>query len=288
MQLPIRPMTSADIVACHHLSQQLQWPHRPQDWQFLLQIGHGVVIEMHNDGQAPVIVGTALHFNLGQDHASLGMVIVQPEMQGHGLGRRLMQTLLDQTDGRVRMLNATEAGRPLYEKLGFVATGATHQYQGAHLRPTVVPLPAGVHLRSLNSTDIARIQMLDTYASGMDRSHVLAALSGLAEGVVIERAGDVIGFALIRPFGRGRLIGPVVAPDVVQARAMIAYLATIRPDDFIRIDIFASTGLGPWLDGIGLEHVDSIVPMRLERSRPRSSVSAADVQLFSVIAQALG
>ncbi|MCA1326881.1 GNAT family N-acetyltransferase [Herbaspirillum sp. alder98] len=283
-----RPLTTADITACHQLSQQLQWPHRLQDWQFLQSVGHGLVVEMHRDDAAPAVVGTALHFNLGQQHASFGMVIVQPAMQGHGLGRRLMQALLERTRGRVRLLNATEAGQPLYEKLGFVATGTTHQHQGAHLPPVSAPLPDGARLRPFVPTDIARIKALDAIASGMDRGHILEALGGLADGIVIERAGEMTGFALIRPFGHGHLVGPVVAPDIAHAKALITHWVTARAGDFIRIDVFATAGLSAWLIEIGLAHVDSIVPMRLGQAPAPSVPDAAEMQLFSVIAQAVG
>lgn len=286
MQFTLRAMGAADIGACHRLSQQVQWPHRLQDWQLLHELGHGVVIDMHHGHQAPVVVGTALHFHFGRDHASFGMIIVQPELQGHGLGRRLMQQLLDRTEGRVRLLNATEAGQPLYEKLGFVALGTTHQHQGAHLPPLTVPLPEAAGLRPLASTDLARIVALDAVASGMDRSHVLRSLVEAAEGVAIERAGQMTGFALIRPFGHGRLIGPVVAPDIAHAKALIAHWVSAHAGDFIRIDVFAASALSGWLDEIGLKQVDSIVPMRLGAAGDPGRAGAA--QLFSVMAQALG
>lgn len=52
-------------------------------------------------------------------------VYIEPEYRRRGLARQLMQAILDECAARkikrVR-LHASDAGRPLYEKLGFIAT----------------------------------------------------------------------------------------------------------------------------------------------------------------------
>ena len=285
-QFTMRVLTEADMPACHRLSLQLKWPHRLEDWQFLERLGHGFVIERRQDDQPPVLVGTALYFDYGDSHVALGMVIVQPGLQGHGLGRRLTQKLQEHTGGRVEMLNATPAGQPLCEKLGFVATGALHQHQGSVFQPLLIPLPAGERIRPLGNSDGARIEALDARATGMDRSKVLAAVGEVAEGVAIDRDGEMLGFALVRRFGHGRVIGPVVAPDAERAKALISHWINVYADSFIRIDVFESGGLSEWLTGIGMTRVDSVAPM--QRGKGEVTTPPSGVQLFSVINQALG
>ena len=57
------------------------------------------------------------------------------------IGKRLMAQLLAQTEGRSQMLTATEAGRPLYEKVGFAACGSVRQHlDGRLLLPDGQPL----------------------------------------------------------------------------------------------------------------------------------------------------
>jgi GNAT superfamily N-acetyltransferase len=72
-------------------------------------------------------------------------VYCRPEHRGNGLARRLMETIIDWAvaEGYAMVeLHASEAGRPLYEHLGFVATnemrvtlpvggGATREQQPA-------------------------------------------------------------------------------------------------------------------------------------------------------------
>ena len=122
--LTLRPMTRADIDAATALSREQAWPHREEDWALFLEAGEGIVAE--RDGR---IIGTVMAWRYGEDFATLGMVIVANAAQGLGVGRKLMEAMLDRLQGRAVVLNATAAGLPLYENLGFVETDTTHQHQ---------------------------------------------------------------------------------------------------------------------------------------------------------------
>ena len=99
------------------------------------------------------MIGTALCWTYGAERASLGMVIVSPAWQGRGIGRKLMELVLEGLGGRVTFLHATPAGQPLYEKFGFQAVGTLDQHQGAAFQPPLVSLPPGERLRPLGSND---------------------------------------------------------------------------------------------------------------------------------------
>jgi hypothetical protein len=128
------------------------------------------------------------------------------------------------------------------------------------------------------------MQALDARASGMDRSRVLSALGEVAEGVAIDRDGEVLGFALVRRFGHGRVIGPVVAPDAAHAQALISHWINTYAGSFIRVDVPDAGGLSDWLSEIGLTRVDSVVAML--KGTPASKDPG--MQLYSVVNQALG
>ncbi|MDP1304484.1 histone acetyltransferase, partial [Klebsiella pneumoniae] len=80
------------------------------------------------------------------------------------------------------------------------------------------------------------------------RSKLLLALLEISEGVALDRDGEMLGFALVRRFGHGRVIGPVVAPDAERAKGLIAHWINTYSDSFIRIDVFESSGLPAWFD----------------------------------------
>lgn len=55
--------------------------------------------------------------------------IVDREYRGLGLGRKVIQTCIDSVlEGTSIMLIATEEGKLLYEKLGFVTVDYVHKY----------------------------------------------------------------------------------------------------------------------------------------------------------------
>jgi GNAT superfamily N-acetyltransferase len=277
-------MQASDLEACHALTQALKWPHRLEDWQFVQPLGNGFVIEQHAADAGARIAGSGLVWHYGAAHAALGLVIVANALQGLGLGRQLMQRLLAEAGARSVLLNATVAGQPLYEKLGFVATGKLHQHQGSLVQVPPLPLPAGLRIRPLGIDDLPQLLALDLRASGMDRSAAIKALNAVSDGIAIDRDGVIAGFALVRRFGRGRAIGPVIAGNTEHAKAMISHWINTCSDSFMRIDVPERSGLSPWLGEIGLTRVDTVVSMC------KGELPAADpqFQLYSLINQALG
>ena len=180
-KISFRTFNAGDVDAAHVLSQAVRWPHRAQDWRFMAEAGAGSVAEL--DG---TVIGTALCWKFGADRASLGMVIVSPEQQGLGIGRKLMKLLLEQTAERITFLHATPAGKPLYEKLGFEAFGWTEQHQGIVANVPPLSLPSGERLRPLSSNDTPRLIELASRASGLDRSAVLPALLTVGQGIGLD------------------------------------------------------------------------------------------------------
>jgi ribosomal protein S18 acetylase RimI-like enzyme len=281
LALSYRPFTDNDLAAAYALSSQINWPHRVDDWRFVAQAGEGFVAE-----DASGVVGTALCWKYGGDHASLGMVIVSPERQGHGIGRKLMELLLEVLGDRTTLLHATIAGKPLYEKLGFAQIGTINQHQGAAFQPPLVSLPPGERLRPLGANDTPQLIELASRASGVDRSALLPSLLELSDGIALDRDGELLGFALFRRFGRGYVIGPVVAPDSEdssRAKALISHWLARNEGVFVRIDTPGESVFSEWLDGLGLMRVDTVAQM----ARNGSLRADDGVRQFAIINQAL-
>ena len=210
-------------------------------------------------------------------------MIVAPALQGRGIGRRLMNELLRQADGRAVVLNSTREGRSLYDQLGFVAYGQVNQHQ-AVLAAAPAKSPASGVVRRHRANDVAQIRDLDWHASGMGRARLLDALFAVGEVAVIEYEGRVQGYACVRPFGRGVVVGPVVARDAIDAKALVATLVENHRGSFVRIDVLATSGLSPWLEAIGLPRVDDVVSM----ARGQPPTRAAYATLFAISNQSLG
>ncbi|MFM0551214.1 GNAT family N-acetyltransferase [Paraburkholderia sediminicola] len=286
MPIFYRAFTPDDIDAAHALSIAVRWPHRAEDWRFALGAGGGFVAILNG-----AVIGTALYWKYGADRASLGMVIVSPEQQGYGIGRKLMALLLEQTAERITLLHATTAGKPLYEKLGFETFGATEQHQGTVSDLAQASLPPGEQLRPLDASDMPRLIELASRASGLDRSAVLPALLDVAQGIGLERDGELLGFSIFRRFGRGYVIGPVVAVEsddhdsLSRAKALVHHWLATNEGAFVRIDMPTECGLGGWLGELGMSRVDTVAKM--VRNARTSLAADPGVKQFSIINQAM-
>jgi GNAT superfamily N-acetyltransferase len=283
--LVLREISASDASACVTLSRAVGWPHRIEDWEMVIGLGHGVVATLGGE-----IVATALWWPYGEMHATLGMIIVSPEHQGAGIGKRLMQGLFEQTKSRSLMLNATAAGEPLYARWGFVPCGGVSQYHGDALAVAAPSLRAGAILRAGAmlrpgaAADLPELERLDRGASGLPRRAVLTALLERGECVILERDGKAIGFSILRRFGRGLVVGPVVAPDEADAEALIAHWLHERQGQFVRVDIPVGSNLGDWLVERGLKPAGTVTAM-VRGERP---VVAGSARLYALINQALG
>ncbi|UZE21805.1 GNAT family N-acetyltransferase [Pseudomonas sp. B21-056] len=274
-----RPMIAADVSAAHALSVRLKWPHRLEDWAMLQRIAEGFVAE---DGDR--LIGTAFTCPQGS-YATIGLVIVSDDYQGQGIGRKLMDLALEACTPRTAILNATLAGAPLYISQGFVEFGHILQHQGQAQAIDPPALSDGEQCRSLTVSDRARLLELANAGSGLDRETVLNDLSDVVEHAVgIERDGQLRAFAILRPFGRGHCVGPIIAQNPEQAKHLIATLLARVPDQFFRIDTPADSGLSDWLDTAGLKQVDKVAQMA--RGTPPQSVGG--VKQFSLVSQAIG
>jgi len=277
----LRPMTSADLPHAHALSAELRWPHRPADWEQMFAHAEGTVVE--RDGE---IIATALRWRWGERHATIGLVIVTPACQGRRIGHRLMTALLEGMEDRTVLLHATSEGRGLYERLGFVRTGEVRQHQGIAQPAPLIALQRGWRLRPAGLNELPALQALDAAARGMPRDALIADLLATADAcVVFDHDNTPKGFAMLRRFGRGHVIGPVVAPDAEGAKALIAHLAGMNAGSFTRIDVDFDSGLAEWLESIGLLRVDA--PTTMVRGAPLAR-SADAPALFALVTQALG
>lgn len=258
------------------LSRQAKWPHRNADWQLALALSQGIVAI-----ESGRVVGTILMTPYGEDCATINMVIVDEAMRGRGLGRRLMNAALALGGARPLRLIATSDGLPLYRKLGFVEQGEIVQHQGE-----IATTFSGATADTATPGDMPGIRVLDREAFGADRTSLLDALEGIASFAVIRRDGRVEAYAALRAFGRGHVVGPVVAGNADDAKTLVAGLAARLPENaFLRVDTPENSGLGDWLAAKGLAHVGGGIVMH-RPAAPQQEPRTA--RIYALANQALG
>lgn len=273
-------MTEADLTQAHQLSIGVGWPHRPEDWLLVMSLGEGLVA-CDAIGRA---LGSAMWWPFGPDFASVGMVITSPRVQAHGAGRRLMDAILERTGNRDLRLSSTRAGYRLYLALGFEPIGRIFQHQGRALAAEAGE-DADVTIRDATPEDFEALARLDAAAYGADRSRVIRALLPLSAGTVAERGGKPVGFALCRQFGRGHVVGPIVAEDDAMAIALTRPHVLAHEGNFLRVDTaFEQTGFGRFLEASGMPIFDTVTPMIRGRSHDRGGAA----KTYGLVTQALG
>ena len=327
-------LTAADTHACWQLSQALRWPHREADWQQFISWAkaHGAALAVRADGQ---LIGCGLAWQWGDEQGSIGMVIVDNAWQRRGIGKRLFKGLLQALEGRDVMLQATAQGRPLYESLGFAAIGHARQFHGHWQPPTeavpTVSLAADERTRLLQPQDVPALLAYDQRERGLVRPALLQALLAQMDAdehcaVSMDAHGRLCGYGILRRFGRGWVVGPLLADGADRAVALVKRLTQERTGDFVRIDLAAHTRAFPdsqaqaqaghdrpstqgdghdadilahWLQAHGLALVDQPTTMiRLAASRsetdapagngPQNAPQARTATVCALAAQALG
>jgi GNAT superfamily N-acetyltransferase len=271
------PFARAHLEGALKLSQEMSWPYRFEDWDFALQLGHGFVLQ-----RAGVVIGTAAWWPYGDTHASAGMIIVATAAQGRGYGARLMDALLASAHPRTIVLNSTAEGIMLYRRRGFVPIGVIHQHQG--IPRECHEAPRSCLVRSMAASDFEAITRLDREATGLERRPLLDRLVQSGDGYVLQRDGMPRGYAISRRFGRGHVIGPVVAESPTDARALIEAALAGLGRVFVRIDTSASSQLGDWLEGIGLQQVGDATTMIMGTQ----ALSTGPARTFAIANQSFG
>ena len=259
------------------LSQEMDWPYRSEDWEFAARVGEGLVLE-----RAGEVIGSAMWWNYGQAFASAGMIIVTRSAQGGGNGSRLFNALLEATEGRNVLLNSTEEGLMLYRRRGFTVWGTVVQHQGR--LDVAVTTKRRDDIRPATVADLPAVRAFDERATGMPRGPMVAALADVGDVVVIDRGGQVAGYAIARRWGRGYVVGPVAAESAEDAQRLILDQLSRLHGQFVRIDVYAEHGLGDCLESLGLVRVGGATAM-IKGRRPTPDGAA---RMYALANQSFG
>ncbi|WP_172327479.1 GNAT family N-acetyltransferase [Mangrovicoccus sp. HB161399] len=265
----------------HELAVGVFWPHRGRDLDLMIRLGEGYVAT-DAIGRA---MGSVMHFPAEDEFSFLGMMVVAPRLRSYGTGRWLMRMVMAEAAGCDLRLTATKAGYRLYESEGFEPRGLVRQHQG-RARAIHAPDPVpGVEIRKLAPGDAPAIRALDAHAYGASRTAALDVFLGISEGIAAVKDGEVIGYALMRDFGRGKVIGPVVATEDRIAMQMAAPFILANEGKFLRIDTLSDSAVfGAFLAAAGLGVYDTLSEMVLGAQRRAMS----GPQIFGMASHSFG
>jgi GNAT superfamily N-acetyltransferase len=224
--LHLRALRAGDLPFADSLRALAGWNQTLDDWRRFLAMEPNGCFLAEWDG---VPTGTATTLRYGTDVAWIGMVLVHPEHRRRGIGRALLNHCIAWLrERRVRCikLDATPAGQPVYDSLGFKSEWTLTRWEHAGLQVTN---PAEARFRPWQASDAPLIAALDATAFGVSREKLVEALAPQCRlALVLETApGRIVGYGFVRPGSLAAYLGPVVAAsDEVGLQLVQVLLAT--------------------------------------------------------------
>lgn len=271
----LAPFEAHHLDGALALSRAAGWAHRGEDWEMIWSLSEGRVAVAGD-----CVVGTALMTPFGDTCSAVNMIIVDESQRGRGLGRQLTTAVLELAGDRECRLTATNDGLPLYEKLGFVATHQIVRHQGIVSR-----VNSSENVEWVGPDALPAIKALDRAAFGASRHALNDVLAKEGRFAAIRNGDRIVAFASTRLFGKGEVVGPVVAENFEQARDLLAFIFSGKEGRIVRIDIPEQTGLSSLLEDWGLPQEGGVVAM--VRGAAGQSHTPA-VQTFCLASQAIG
>jgi ribosomal protein S18 acetylase RimI-like enzyme len=285
----LQPFTHADIAGLVALSASVGWDYDEREVRTVMAAGR---VFGHRD-EAGRIVSSAAIVPYDDSLASIGMVIVDESCRGMGLGRQVTQACVDSVSARTAiMLIATEQGKPLYERMGFVPVSCVHKYlcdryQPAQPKPPDHPdRPDRVSVIPCRQEHFDSVVRLDREAAGADRSRFLRERIEQAKEYVIalDQRDHVVGYALSVQGPVHLVIGPIVAPDREIAALLADKLAGGYPGR-LRIDVpCGREDFLPFLESRGFRKANQ-PPVMVKNARQLPKRSGT---LYGIAAQIFG
>lgn len=208
MTLTIRAATEADATECgriiHAAFRAIADQHNfPRDFPSA-EVGAGVASMLIADpgffGAVAEEDGRIIGSNFLDERSSIGGVgpiTVDPAAQNHGVGRRLMEAVIERSAERkmmgIRLVQDAFHNRSLclYTSLGFATREPLSVMQGSPLGIRF----DGYDVRPATAEDLGACNALCRRVHGFERSSELAAAIARDSATVVEHLGRVTGYA---------------------------------------------------------------------------------------------
>ena len=190
-----------DAVSGHSLSTAAGWDQTLEDWQLLLRVGQGFGVR--------TVVGSLVATGIALPYPSgfgwIGMLLVHSAYRRQGHATKLLARTIAHLQGRglVAMLDATPAGRAVYQPLGFADLAGISRWRR---------MRGPLQVAEGSEGEVSTVLAVDREAFGADRSHLLQSIVG-RRGSKVLLADDHRGYAICRQGRTSVHIGPIVALD---------------------------------------------------------------------------
>lgn len=262
----VRAMQHADVEAGLRLCRLAGWDQVRRDWKRFID---GPDSNVRAAFQGNDLVATIATVRYGSEFGWLGMVLVDPATQGRGIGAAILHEAIDSlSDFPSIRLDATPAGRILYQKHGFVDEFSLTRMEAISVKIDHAPRAM---VRAMTKGELPEVMAMDRFVFGAARSNLLEWMyEGAPEfAFVAERHGNICGYLFGRHGHHFEHLGPIVADDVNVAMNMTKACLSRHQDQAFVLDTFdRDDGWMRFLESIGFRAQRPYVRMFLGRPGP--------------------
>jgi RimJ/RimL family protein N-acetyltransferase len=213
------------------------------------------------------VCGTATTIAYEERFSWIGMVLVDPAFRSRGIGTKLLERAIEHLDALkipTVKLDATPLGKPLYEKLGFVAEYEIERCTikkavGQELEASYSPLPTTLSAGALEAACKA-----DSEIFGADRSMLLKSLSEAAPEFTtgIWSAEKLHGYSFGRHGSFADHLGPWMSTDAEVARRLLEAFVVRSSREILVVDCMkANVGAARLLKSSGFSYSRTLTRM---------------------------
>jgi ribosomal protein S18 acetylase RimI-like enzyme len=259
-------MTADDLGPALALSVAEGWNQTEKDWKLLFENPRNICIVAEKDKK---VAGTATAMIHSGKIAWIGMVIVDKALRGKGAGRMLLTHLIGRLNHIESIkLDATPAGHPLYQNLGFRDEYTIFRMTNPFLEISGYSQAEDVTER-FSGDIIEEISAQDKIIFGADRSYLLSKLiEYYPEKAFFIRRGDIVkDYILGRDGNRFSYIGPLCTDSLESARSLISKSLHFLVKKPVALDVpEEKREFIKWLESIGFIKQRYFIRMYLNRN----------------------
>ena len=259
----LRDLTTGDVAAAHRLSREAGWNQTEAEWRLLLDLNPGRFVAAIVEDR---VVGTGGAACYGAELAWVCMILVEPQWRGGGIGRRLVEDVLERASDVARIgLDATPAGVPVYLRLGFAEAFPLVRMAA----PSSAPGPVLGDATAMRLDDLEGVLRMDRETFGADRSAVLRWVFARSGAWQVPSPCGFAAYGFLRDGQHSRHLGPVVARDVASARAVV--IAALAAGDGRPLLVDVPARADEWrgaLEGLGFREQRPLLRMFRQGARP--------------------
>ncbi|MBV8880286.1 MAG: GNAT family N-acetyltransferase [Planctomycetaceae bacterium] len=262
MDLAVDRLLPSELDAGLRLSTQAGWNQTAADWQRALDLAPGSIFAGRVDGR---LVATGAVSAIGSTIRWIGLILVDEAMRGRGYGSVMLDHCLRaarKAGTEIVGLDASDLGRPIYLKKGFVDVAPIDRWSGV-LHVGGDPPDA----RELGMGSFDQIADLDRQACRTDRGPLLRSLLNQRDAVCLGcyRGQGLDGFAFLLPGRTAAHLGPAVAKHDTAMEALLGAAARKLGAAPVLLDVLRDEARSRLLERAGLTIARRLTRMTLDR-----------------------